>query len=105
MEARFVYITCSDQTEAKRIGQVLVEQRMAACVNILPGMTSIYVWENRVTTDEEVVLIAKTTPEALSSLIYQVKEMHSYDVPCIVALPIEEGNFDFFQWIRRQVDS
>ncbi len=99
---QFVYVTCGSKAEAKEIGQVLVGNRLAACANILPGMESIYWWDGKLTSDKEVILIVKTTEAVLNNLIAAVKKIHSYDVPCVVALPIEGGNPDFLQWIHSE---
>jgi periplasmic divalent cation tolerance protein len=103
MEARFVYITCGSQAEALNIGTALVEARLAACVNLLPGMISLYRWQGEVQQDQECVLIAKTTAACLPALTKQVQDLHSYELPCVVALPLVGGNPDFLQWIGAEV--
>ncbi len=102
MGAMFVYMTATDLEEAGRIGRALVEKRLAACVNILGGMRSLYWWEGKIQSDAECVLIAKTMDTELDALIKEVKALHSYDVPCIAALPIAGGNLDFLQWIENE---
>jgi periplasmic divalent cation tolerance protein len=99
----FVYMTAKDAAEARDIGAYLVKSKLAACVNILDRMHSIYVWEDEVQEDEEVVLIAKTTAERAQDLIDAVKERHSYDCPCIVTMPVSGGNPDYLQWVKEQV--
>ncbi len=99
MSATLVYMTAGSVEEARAIGASLVERRLAACVNILPGMLSQYRWEGSVQTDEEAVLIAKTRIELVDALTGHVQEVHSYDCPCVVALPIRGGNPAFLQWI------
>ncbi len=94
-----VYMTAGSAEEARAIGASLIGRRLAACVNILPGMFSQYHWQGSVQTDEEVVLIAKTRDELVDALTAHVREIHSYDCPCIVALPIRGGNPAFLQWI------
>jgi periplasmic divalent cation tolerance protein len=101
----FVYMTAKDKAEARDIGAFLVESRLAACVNILEPMHSIYVWQDEVQEDVEAVLIAKTTAERAQALIDAVKERHSYDCPCIVILPISGGNPEYLQWVLEQVNS
>ena len=100
MEARFIYITCKDTSEAQTIGKALVEEKLAACANILPGMKSIYSWKGEIVEDKEVVLIAKSTSALVNELTEKVKALHSYEVPCVVALPIEHGNPDYLKWIH-----
>ena len=94
-----IYVTAESKDEALRIGRSLVEARLAACANILPPMTSVYRWEGAVQEDSEVALILKTRQELVESLTERIKELHSYDCPCVVALPIIGGNPDFLQWI------
>ena len=94
-----VYITTASAEEATRIGRRVVEDRLAACANILPGMHSIYRWEEGVQEDDECVLILKTRAANLTDLTARVKTLHSYDVPCISAIEIVDGNPDYFAWI------
>ena len=102
MGAVFVYMTAADIGEAELIGRVLVEKRLAACVNILDGMRSLYWWDGKVQSDAECVFIAKTMDTELDVLTREVKALHSYDVPCVAALPITGGNPDFLQWIENE---
>lgn len=95
-----VYITTSSLDEAKFIGRTLVKERLAACVNIFP-ITSIYHWDG-MQEAEEVVLLAKTTTENVKRIEQRVKELHSYDVPCIISLVID-GSEDYLTWIKREV--
>ncbi len=99
---RFIYITTDGPDEARAIGRALVEARLAACVNILDPMASLYWWEGEVREGRETVLIAKTTAELVAALTEKVRALHSYDCPCIVALPIEGGNSAFLEWIGAQ---
>jgi periplasmic divalent cation tolerance protein len=102
MEFRFVYITTSDRDRARAIGRALVEERLAACVNIIDGMNSLYWWEGAIQDDHETILIAKTRAELVPKLTNRVKSLHRYEVPCIVALPILSGNPDFLKWIEQE---
>jgi len=95
----FAYITTKDKAEARRIGKILVEKKHAACVNILDGMQSIYWWQGKVEEANEAVLIAKTSDEKVPALIAEVKAQHSYSVPCVVTLPITDGNPDYLKWL------
>ena len=92
-----------DQTSAGLLAESLVMQKLAACVNILDNMHSIYRWKEKVQEDSEVVLIAKTTERRVPRLIDTVKSLHSYDCPCIVSFAIEGGNPDFLAWIDGEV--
>ena len=87
----FVYMTTSSLDQARVIGRRLVEARLAACANILPGMESIYHWQGKIETAQETVLIAKTRAVLVDQLTAMVKQLHSYDCPCVVALPITAG--------------
>ena len=97
-----VYITTSSEEEAEIIGRNLVSKRLAACVNIFSKMKSIYHWEGKIETADEVVLIAKTKKPLVNELIENVKTLHSYECPCIVAVPIVDGNEQFLRWIRNE---
>lgn len=103
METNFIYMTAGNKAEAKKIGQELVTSRLAACVNILDNMNSIYRWQGEIQDDTEAVLIAKTTKNLVPQLIEKVKSLHSYDCPCIVSLPILDGYPLFLEWIEDQV--
>jgi periplasmic divalent cation tolerance protein len=105
MAAYLVYITAENGAEATRIGRVLVEERLAACANIIAGMTSIYRWQGDICEDAETVLIVKTTDARLARLTERVKALHSYDCPCVAALPIADGNREFLEWIAAQTGS
>ncbi len=94
-----IYITAGDEDEARRIGRILVEEKLAACVNILP-IKSIYRWEENIAEDSEVTMFVKTRAELADQVIERVKELHSYEVPCIVSLPIIKGNPDYLKWIE-----
>jgi periplasmic divalent cation tolerance protein len=99
MNLLFIYITTKDRREARRIGKALVTEKLAACVNIVDGMNSLYFWEGKFCDERETILIAKTRKVLLPCLTARVKQLHSYRVPCIAALPIIGGNRDFLQWI------
>lgn len=102
MPVMFVYVTTADVEEAKTLGRKLVEEQLAACANILPGATSIFRWQGKVEEAAEAVLILKTTEQKLEQLIGRAKSLHSYDCPCIEALPVVEGNRDFLEWVVRE---
>lgn len=99
MKCFVVYITTSSDEEAADIAGKMVESRLAACGNVLPGMKSVYQWKGNIEQDNETVLILKTAEDKLDALTDEVKKLHSYEVPCIVALPIETGNADYLDWI------
>ena len=99
------YLVCKDREEARRIGRALVEERLAACVNIAGDVESMYWWEGQVQDDREVVLLAKTTRTRFPSLEARARALHSYEVPCIVALPIVGGSDAYLAWLRRETAS
>jgi periplasmic divalent cation tolerance protein len=94
-----IYSTFPSSEAAEAVGRQLVEQRLAACVNILPGMTSIYRWEGAIARDGEVVMIIKTREELAPSVIGVVKSHHSYTNPALVVLPIVDGSADYLSWL------
>ena len=102
MKFLFVYITAKDKAQARLIGKALVAERLAACVNILGPMNSFYVWGGKLCDDTEAVLIAKTRATLLRRLVKRVKALHSYEIPCIVALPIVGGNEEFLEWLGKE---
>lgn len=99
MDTYFIYVTAKDTAEAKRIAETVVEERLAACANVLGSVESVYRWEGKVCEDDEVALLLKTSNERKAELIERIKQLHSYDCPCVVCLPIADGNQDFLKWI------
>lgn len=102
---RYIYITTQNREEARKIGDALVTEELAACVNIIDGMESIYRWKGEIHTDKECILIAKTTYSNVAPLTRRVKELHSYDVPCIASINLaeQEGNAEYLEWIAGSV--
>lgn len=94
-----VYATFPDLDMAQAIAKELVTSKRAACVNILPGMRSVYRWEGAVETDEEVVAIVKTRRGLVGDVTHCIERMHAYDLPAIAAIPIEGGSKAFRDWI------
>ncbi len=101
--AVFAYITCSSPAEAESIGRTLVGERLAACVNILPGMRSLYWWQGELTAASEAVLIAKTTAAASAALSARVLSLHSSSCPCVAFLPVSGGNSAYLAWLAGEV--
>lgn len=100
-----VFVTVPNATEASKIAESLVSERLAACVNIVRGIESVYRWEGKVTRDDEFLLIIKTTDVRYGSLERRVKEMHSYTTPEVVAMPIQHGLPEYLRWLRDSTDS
>ncbi len=102
MSAVWVYVTASDHEEAAKLGHALVEERLAACANILGSTTAIYWWEGKVESSPEVALIMKTRADLLDVVTEKINKSHSYDCPCVVALPIMGGNHNFLDWLAEE---
>ncbi len=98
-----VYISFASDAEADAIGRTLIEERLAACVNILGESRSIYRWHGRIETATEVAAIAKTTASMTDELIRRVVELHSYDTPAITAWPVENAPVPYIQWVRSEM--
>jgi len=102
MNTQLVYMTAGSLEEARTIGRALVEQKLAACVNIIENMNSLYLWEGEVQDDREAVMIAKTVGSRVPQLVEAVRALHSYECPCIVSLPVAGGNQAFLDWIATE---
>jgi periplasmic divalent cation tolerance protein len=98
-----VLSTASSKDEARKIGRALVERLLAACVNIVPQVGSIYRWEGEVEEAEEWLLIIKTTLGAFERVRDAINELHSYDVPECIAVPIESGSMEYLNWLGESV--
>lgn len=97
--ASMVYVTCGSMDQARDIARFVVGENLAACGNIIGGMRSIYHWEGEVQEGGEVLLILKTRRDLVDTLSARVKELHSFEVPCVVEIPLGAGNPDYFDWI------
>lgn len=102
--AVFVYITYPSVVEAEQAGRTLVERRLCACVNILPGMISYYWWQDAVERGEEVVMIAKTRSSLAERVSSAVKEMHSYTTPAILVIPLESVDKGYLAWLMAETE-
>jgi periplasmic divalent cation tolerance protein len=97
-----VLVTVKSDKEGEKIGQALLEEKLAACVNIVPGLKSIFRWKGKISTDEEVLLLIKTKDTLFEKLKKRVIELHSYEVPEIIALGILAGNEKYLEWIKKE---
>lgn len=95
-----IYITTKDKSEALDIGRNIVSKGYAACANVFDNMKSIYKWEDKIEEADEAVLILKTTDNNVNRIITNVKELHSYDCPCILSIPVTNGNIEFLKWVE-----
>jgi len=100
MDEIVAFITASNEEEAAKIAKELVEARLAGCVNIVKDIRSIYSWQGKIEDDKEVLMIVKTQKAIFDPLMKKVKELHSYSVPEIIALPIVEGSEDYLKWLK-----
>ena len=98
-----VFVTCSTEKETKKIARTLVGKKLAACVNIIPKISSLYWWQGKIESSKELLLVIKTKKTHLKKLIKEVKAIHVYTVPEIIALPIIEGNRDYLDWIDNSI--
>jgi len=101
----FIYVTAPDKESALKYCETLVRERLAACANVLEKATSIYWWNDRIQTATECVCIFKTSKERFEAFLARAKEIHPYEVPCIVAWPLERGNPEFMRWISEETRS
>ncbi|OQY28590.1 MAG: hypothetical protein B6244_06695 [Candidatus Cloacimonetes bacterium 4572_55] len=99
-----VLTTASSEEEGKRIAQKLVEERLAACVNLIPNIQSFYYWEGTARHDSELLLIIKTIDQRVDELIERINALHSYNMPEAIALPIRAGSLAYLNWIREETD-
>jgi periplasmic divalent cation tolerance protein len=96
--------TCPDEARARSLAAALIDERLATCVNRVPGLMSTYVWDGEVRDDREVLLIIKTTAARLPALEARLKELHAYELPELVAIRVDGGNEDYLEWVRRGVE-
>lgn len=97
------FVTTTDETSAKILANLIITHKLAACVNIIPKITSIYHWEGKVNEDSEVLMMIKTKTSRIEDLIKFVRENHSYSVAEVISIPIEKGNPSYLDWIQKTV--
>ncbi len=98
-----VFMTAADRAEARRLADMLVDRRLAACVQIMPEMESVYRWQGKIERQPEVLLIAKTVRGKFAELEAQVRSVHSYEIPEIVAVPLTAGSRSYVDWLSASV--
>jgi periplasmic divalent cation tolerance protein len=98
-----VLCTCASEEDALRLANSIVEERLAACVNILPGIRSIYRWKDQIESGQEILLIIKTTQERFAALCDRIVALHPYDTPEVIALPVVDGFEKYLTWLQAQV--
>jgi periplasmic divalent cation tolerance protein len=99
-----VLVTAPSKDVGRDVARALLEQKLAACVNVVPSIASLYTWEGELCSDEEVLLVIKSTGAAFDELVAAVRDVHPYDVPEIIALPIVAGSQDYLDWIGEAVE-
>ncbi len=99
MEIRTVLVTAPDKDTGVSLARSLVAERIVACGNVVPDLVSVYRWEGEVHEDPEVLLVLKTTAERMDALTRRVRELHPYDVPEVLALPVKEGAEEYMEWV------
>ena len=99
-----VFITAPNEEEAAKISRTIVEERLAACVNIIGSVRSIYRWQGRIEDESEVLMVVKTKRTLFDRLQGRVKELHSYEVPEIIGLPVIEGSKQYLDWLGQETD-
>lgn len=102
---RLLYLTVPDPEVGRTLARRMVEERLAACAHLLPAGQSFYRWEGKLMEEAELVIIAKTRADIAEQAIARIAEWHEYEVPCILALPIEEGHQPFLKWIDGEIGS
>lgn len=100
-----IYTVCSSSEEAKLIGKILVQEKLCACVNIFPAMQSIYFWEGNIVEDEEAVLLIKTHKDLFDKISKKIKSLHSYEVPCVFSLSVNNVTEDYVTWMNHVIES
>lgn len=100
MKFSLIYIVCKNQKEAQKIAKIIVDKKLAACANIFSKIQSYYHWQGKKVWDNESVLILKAKSLKVKKIIEQVKKIHSYTTPCILAFEIKNGNKDYLKWLK-----
>ena len=98
-----VFVTCESKQQAEKIAQTVVMEKLAACVNVMPGIRSCYVWQTKLTWSEEVLLLIKTTEGRFNQLQDRIKTLHSYELPEIISVTIEDASQKYLDWIDKSI--
>jgi len=102
-EMLMVFVTCESKSQAEEIANKVVAEQLAACVNVVPGVRSCYVWEGKLTWSEELLLVIKTTRGAFEKLKARVSDLHSYDVPEIVGVGVDAVSEKYWNWVKGNI--
>jgi periplasmic divalent cation tolerance protein len=104
MKFIFIYITAKDNEQARFIGKTLLNEHLAACINIIDGMQSMYWWDGKINENSETILIVKTRESLFEKIVTRVKVLHTYSCPCIIALPITQGSDHYLKWLQAETE-
>ena len=99
-----IYTTIDNVQDARKIANYLIEEQLVACVNIIPNVESIYRWKGKIEEEKEFILMAKTVDENVIKTIKRIKELHNYELPDIIAIPVNNGHIDYLEYIKRETE-
>ena len=99
-----LYITTSESSESEKIAKILLEEKLVACSNIIPQVKSLYLWKGQIEEDNESVLLIKTRADKIDKVIKRVKEIHSYQTPCILEFNVKKGSNEYLQWMEKELE-
>ena len=99
-----VYITTSGLIESKKIAKMLLEEKLAACINIIPTVESIYLWKGKIEEDSESIMLVKTRSELVENVIKKVEEVHSYEIPCVLEITLNKGSKTYLKWMKSELE-
>ncbi len=99
-----VYITTSGLIESKKIAKMLLEEKLAACINIIPTVESIYLWKGKIEEDSESIMVVKTRSELVENVIKKVEEVHSYEIPCVLEITLNKGSKTYLKWMKSELE-
>lgn len=99
-----VYITTSGVLESKKIARKLLEEKLAACINIIPTIESIYLWKGNIEEDSESIMLVKTKSELVGKVIKRIEQLHSYEIPCILEIHVNKGSNNYLKWIESELE-
>ncbi len=101
MNFYMIFSTIDDIEKARKMGKIIVKEKLAGCVNIIPSLESIYIWDGKLNEDKEVLMICKVSEDCVDSAIKRIKELHPYEVPEIVAISLDKGNKEYLEWLKK----
>jgi periplasmic divalent cation tolerance protein len=99
-----VYVTTSGLIESKKIAKMLLKEKLAACVNIIPTVESTYLWKGKIEEDSESVMVVKTRSELVENVIKKVEEVHSYQIPCVLEITVNKGSKTYLKWMKSELE-